>query len=960
MPFFTSPGQEVYEHRLKRSNSLTSVRTRSRQASASTRPPTPSHIHTQSTLTLLPILASDDALAPYIPSAIPSPIPGSVSTNEPDHGARSHLCIFNSLLTHQLCLPTKDSKSSPKLPQGAVPGHVSPHPHEVSLPLRVSPSVHDPSPSPLPSHSRRDFDSGSVSDSGVTSRTPRSSRRFIPSPPSPHNVHLSPPSVRRHSPSSSNPPIVGYFSDGERSPSFLHPSRLDFKRLLSKPAAPSVNSTLSITSDSEPTALPRVHPNSNEAWPSKTRMQVHFQPSTPPTESRPTSPQPSLQQRPRNLLRKRSGSKQVRATVSATLPGKTTTSFASRPSIRSPTAASPRSEFSTTLQFVIASRATIPASAPSLGSSSRLTPAGAIAQAYKEQDLRREALAAAARAENVVPAGGSRHGVPDPDASVASTSNPYCTVVESSSDRFVIVGTVEDKSHDAGSGFNSASASTSAGQPIKSLTRKVSARFRRSKPSVSRDDGDGVGELGQLPLSEDPPGQHRRQRSSSFPKVTLSLDQRNVVTPSGGSLDGRGHRPMPTESMLDLVGSSTPDHSKGKQKLREDDTSAGGRLWRLVKRISAAGLRERFHMAGEPVPPVPIIPSDLAPPTAIREAKMPITPNRASGFGGPEPGDNGGATGAYSMDPRPSTSAVRPNTDCRPPVIGGTPEIPSTPQGPGTISQPRHPSISSSSPQSSEPTSTHFFRSHSSRSSFSSIFCVSPPPPPVLVLAQSPGPPTRSRAKSNSSLSPATHPSCDELPPKSPRVRTRKHSSPDTPPPFSVSEVVNNFIARRPSLVRRPSNSRQRQHAPAQSTSTTPYSEEASTPPLRPPRSELRSAVGRDERVHPMLSPGPSVLSNDSQSSSSTERGGSTSASTISAHAVAGTSASVTRMTFREIGGTQRQAWTSQEKEDKWDDLLKKSARAGGTLHLGGEGAGRLPSDNLRFSSSTLELESQI
>ena len=107
-----------------------------------------------------------------------------------------------------------------------------------------------------------------------------------------------------------------------------------------------------------------------------------------------------------------------------------------------------------------------------------------------------------------------------------------------------------------------------------------------------------------------------------------------------------------------------------------------------------------------------------------------------------------------------------------------------------------------------------------------------------------------------------------------------------------------------------------------------------------------------------MQSPGPSVQSHDSQSSSSTERLGSTSASTISAHAVAGTGASVgsvAQLTFREIGGMRRQAWTSKEKEDKWDDLLKKSARAGGGM----DGAG-LASDHLRFSSSTLELEQTL
>jgi len=53
-------------------------------------------------------------------------------------------------------------------------------------------------------------------------------------------------------------------------------------------------------------------------------------------------------------------------------------------------------------------------------------------------------------------------------------------------------------------------------------------------------------------------------------------------------------------------------------------------------------------------------------------------------------------------------------------------------------------------------------------------------------------------------------------------------------------------------------------------------------------------------------------------------------------------------LTFRELGsGTERHALTEQEKADKWADLLERSARAGGTLHLGGVD---LPSDQLRFS----------
>ena len=44
---------------------------------------------------------------------------------------------------------------------------------------------------------------------------------------------------------------------------------------------------------------------------------------------------------------------------------------------------------------------------------------------------------------------------------------------------------------------------------------------------------------------------------------------------------------------------------------------------------------------------------------------------------------------------------------------------------------------------------------------------------------------------------------------------------------------------------------------------------------------------------------------------------------------------------------TPRTALSEKEKAAKWDDLLEKSARAGGTLHLGETG---LMSDQLRYS----------
>ncbi|KAF8958677.1 hypothetical protein BDZ97DRAFT_1923439 [Flammula alnicola] len=57
-----------------------------------------------------------------------------------------------------------------------------------------------------------------------------------------------------------------------------------------------------------------------------------------------------------------------------------------------------------------------------------------------------------------------------------------------------------------------------------------------------------------------------------------------------------------------------------------------------------------------------------------------------------------------------------------------------------------------------------------------------------------------------------------------------------------------------------------------------------------------------------------------------------------------------TTFTFRELDSTgPRYALTEQEKAEKWDDLLERSDRAGGTLHIAG-GARILASDHLKFS----------
>ena len=125
-------------------------------------------------------------------------------------------------------------------------------------------------------------------------------------------------------------------------------------------------------------------------------------------------------------------------------------------------------------------------------------------------------------------------------------------------------------------------------------------------------------------------------------------------------------------------------------------------------------------------------------------------------------------------------------------------------------------------------------------------------------------------------------------------------------PTFSISDVVNNFVSRRPSLARR--------HAPARSfprIEPTPTGE-VSGALLRRAGSEAHSTTRRDRRFSPNLTP---VLSDR-----------------IATHK------KVTRLCVRwaplrgqmravwpdsELGSA-RGVWTSQEKEDKWDDLLER------------------------------------
>ncbi|KAH9992717.1 hypothetical protein BJV74DRAFT_393349 [Russula compacta] len=846
-------------------------------------------------------------------------------------------------------------------------------------------------PSPSSSRSKMIFDSGSVSDSGIASRPPRSSSRYL-DVASAHKGRFLPLDVRHASPSSPNLSLPGYLSDGcipEHSPSPLHPSRLDVKRLLSKPAAPSVVSNPSITSEPESHVFFRSTPNPSEAWLNKANVQAQPKLIGPATISRSESSErepspatlPSLQQRPRNLLRKKSGSEQTGLAMLAATTSETSVSSPSRSNTHSPAAVPSRSRRATALQSLIGSRPTIVSSAQPYGSG-RLTPAGAIAQAYKEQDSRREALAAAAHAEKlspIIPISASwldtfEHYTPEQNITPTAGNTPhYPEMASSLPDSFVIVDSAQEALHHAGehnpsapsSGSGDPSATVIASQPVKSLSRKVSARLRRGLAAVSgagaqsgNVHGDGEGEQTERFRGDFDSGDRReRQRSLSLRKakhkpepLRLSLDAPHASSSMEVFLG------QPTHGESALASENILAQSKGKGKAQEkEDIGAGAKLWRLVKRISSGGLRERFQTASVPAPPVPAMPKDL-PSLPYTTLEVQVFTERTSGDGGADAsqgGDSGKGMMNNCVDSNLSTSGISPQSDGHSSTASCMPLGIHASFGAG--SHPRRPSISSS-PQSSEPTSTHFFRSHSSRSSFSSIAGTSPPlqQVPIHGRVRSPSPRTRLRTKSSSLSSSRDMSNNEPQRSGSPHGRTRKHSSPDVPT-FSISDVVNNFILRRPSLARHG-----RRHVSARSLSRLdqPTSAgEVSAAPLRRAGSEVRRPTRQHGRIEPMLAPSSSGQNRDSHGSDSTERPPSTSTATV--RGLAGASAgsnSVGRLTFRELGGTRGQAWSSQEKEDKWDDLLERSARAGGTLHLGA-GSARLASDNIRFSSSTLASE---
>ncbi len=599
---------------------------------------------------------------------------------------------------------------------------------------------------------------------------------------------------------------------------------------------------------------------------------------------------------------------------------------------------------------------------------------------------------------------------PPPVSEDATTppSTPYYTVFGSKSGKVVAVGGPEDAWSELsiGSGFvaglgaglgldlHERTASVTVGKPRlppkpssssglgKTLSRKMSGRWRKGSMAADdiewerveppppltldkerdRDQGieqeeRGGEERGRMSLQERR-GQHRKSSvkgEEAAKELRVSIEKHAMPfenstplkTPITGSL-------LSTPKLDDSLGNSP----RSRKSEPGGSSGSGSKLWKLMKRISTGGLRDRYvdESPTEPPPPVPPIPKDYLEKTR--------GPKSIDGYGSHNPGllSKFAQTRSSLSAPRPSLSTV---------TVRPTTVVSSTSSGvtrPSTTTR-------SSSPVSSDVASSKFFNRTQSQRSSTSSYGDEVPPMPNTVLGQNIVPPNelykltmrvsmegeraaktghRTRRSTSSpekwirpsgmGIEPPTLPSLPVPPTQRLRKPSKDRNQAPSPtiPAFSTNAPINTFPSRKstsaslpdvdtkkamsPPAPPRPSRS---PHRPSPSSSTSTSRVTSPIPPSsRPPLPD--SAAGTMSLD----------LRRTSTASHATARPKSY-ASTF------GPTSTPVQAQFRDKP-VPKLGRTEQEKADMWDDLLERSARAGGTIHLkGGDG---LASDQLRFS----------
>ncbi|KAF9026121.1 hypothetical protein BDZ89DRAFT_1134985 [Hymenopellis radicata] len=181
---------------------------------------------------------------------------------------------------------------------------------------------------------------------------------------------------------------------------------------------------------------------------------------------------------------------------------------------------------------------------------------------------------------------------------------------------------------------------------------------------------------------------------------------------------------------------------------------------------------------------------------------------------------------------------------------------------------------------------------------------------------------------------------------KAPKDRSQAPSP--TIPAFSTNAPINTFPSRKSTSTASPDDTKRPMSPPA---------------PPRPSRSPHRPSPSSSTSTSRVTSPAPPPAAPPLPDSAAGTMSVDLRRTSTASHATArpksyastfGPATTPLTAQFRDKP-VPKSAWTEQEKADMWDDLLERSARAGGTLHLkGGDG---LASDQLRFSGVSTDLD---
>ena len=723
---------------------------------------------------------------------------------------------------------------------------------------------------------------------------------------------------------------------------------------------------------------------------------------SPPTSAAGTKPRTALKRRPSGP---RSASLPSSPPPSAPTPPSSVTA-AARPTSK------PTPSPHLTIDSTLSRRGS-----PSSGSP--LTPAGAVAEAYKQQEQKRSSSQASKEESRSNSGSGSGSGRDDtpkiptaplsdlhesdealftsPTAASSSSSHlPYFTVLGSTSGRVVAIGGPDGYHVD---GRHHHRQSKSQSQSGRSLTRRVSARWKRAVNGDRAADAgageDGGDSQGVRSAGAALPGGER----SGWRDKALPDPGEHIVLSAKAWSPGRVEEDGKWKSGKVLKGKSV-DRGKGGGGREKENDGEGGRIWKLMRRISASGLRDKYQHQQQqqslsdraPPPPVPALPKDYGQ-RSMRQSVDNDSPGVLSRFMASRSSMSAAPTARHnSRSPRASFShAPKPG-----------PINPSSSRRPSTTTR------SSSSPVSSDFASSQFFRpTHSARSSSSSYGEEQDVPPPVptssLVVRHIIPPSELYRMNvdhENEIEYPVSSddvefrvvdrgmgmPVSDSLPPRDYSPEETRASLPFPPrrvpaaAKTSPQEVSNSKTSPAVKLQTSPTPAPFSNETPRLSLTlhNLPFDSASElipsrndTPPPRPSKSSRRprTAVpphaqsaapietlfedGSDSgRIR--YDPGdPHRNSSGTFSNASTVRQRSNTFNTPqtptyhhrrptitdTASTKSPVSAARSPLTFRELGTSPspRTPLTAQEKAEIWDDLLERSDRAGGTIRLRGQ-----------------------